>query len=369
MKTTYDFLIAGGGLFGSVFAQKAVEAGKKCLVLERRPHIGGNVYTEETEGIQVHKYGPHIFHTSNSGIWEYINRFAAFNNFINSPLANYKGRIFNLPFNMNTFNRMWGVTSPAEAREMIERSRSAEYTESPKNLEQMAINLVGREIYETLIKGYTEKQWGRRCEDLPPSIITRLPVRFTFDNNYFNDRYQGVPIGGYAAMIEKLLEGAEVRLNEDYLKDKPAYDKLAEHVVFTGSVDAYFDYRFGELEYRSVCFETETLDTDNYQGVAVMNYTDKETPFTRVIEHKHFDPVNRPRTVISREFSKEWEPGAEPFYPVENARSVALYRKYAALAEREEAVTFGGRLGTFRYYDMDKVVEQALLCAAKLLAP
>jgi UDP-galactopyranose mutase len=365
----YDFLIAGSGLFGSVFAQKAVEAGKKCLVLERRSHVGGNVYTEEIEDIQVHMYGPHIFHTSNPEIWEYANRFAAFNNFINSPLANYKGRIFNLPFNMNTFNRMWGVTSPAEAREMIERGRRAEYTESPKNLEQMAINLVGREIYETLIKGYTEKQWGRRCDELPPSIITRLPVRFTFDNNYFNDRYQGVPVGGYTAMIEKLLEGAEVRLNADYLKDKPAYDKLAKHAVFTGSVDAYFDYQFGALEYRSVCFETQTLDTDNYQGVAVMNYTDKETSFTRVIEHRHFDPGNQPRTVISREFSKEWKPGAEPFYPVENARSIELYRKYAVLAEQEKAVTFGGRLGTFRYYDMDKVVEQAIVCAAKLLKP
>lgn len=361
----YDILIVGSGLFGATVAERAVSAGKKCLILERRGHIGGNVYTEPVQGIQVHKYGAHIFHTNDDKLWKYIGQFAEFNNFINSPLANYKGKLYNLPFNMNTFYQMWGVTTPHDAQEKIEESRG-NHTKAPENLEEMAINLVGRDIYEVLIKGYTEKQWGRKCIDLPPQIITRLPLRFTFDNNYFNAKYQGIPIGGYTNMVNNMLNGADIVVGADYLADKSKYDKLAKCIVYTGSIDEFYGYRFGALAYRSVHFESEVLDIVNYQGVAVMNYTDGETPFTRVIEHKHFEPSDRQKTVISREYSREWAPGIEPYYPIESAANLALYKKYANLAQNEEKVYFGGRLGTYSYLDMDKTVELALVCADML---
>ena len=368
-NTDYDLLIVGSGLFGATVAQRAAEAGKKCLVLERRGHIAGNAYTENIEGIQLHVYGPHIFHTNNEEVWQYVNRFAKFNNFVNSPLANFKGKLYNLPFNMHTFNQMWGVTTPQEAQERIEQDRRAEFVENPQNLEQMAVNLVGREIFETLIRGYTEKQWGRKCSDLPASIIKRLPIRFTFDNNYYNAKYQGIPVDGYTTMVQNMLDGIEVLTDTDYLAEKARYDKLARHIIFTGPIDEYFGYRYGALEYRSVYFENETLDTANYQGVAVVNYTDNETPFIRVIEHKHFERNNQPnqlKTIISREFSREWTAGIEPYYPIESAANTALYNCYAALARHEKKVTFGGRLGAYRYYDMDKVIELALTCAANL---
>ena len=362
----YDYLIVGAGLFGAVFAQKAKEAGKTCLVIDKRDHIAGNIYTENVEGINVHRYGAHIFHTNNKEVWEYVNRFAQFNRYTNCPVANYKGELYNLPFNMNTFNRMWGVVTPAEAAAKIEEQRAAHYTAEPSNLEEQAINLVGTDIYEKLIRHYTEKQWGRPCTELPAFIIKRLPVRLMFDNNYFNALYQGIPCGGYTAMVAAMLEGIEVRLGVDYLQDKAALDALADTVVYTGPIDAYFDYRLGALQYRSVRFETETLDCPNYQGNAVINYTDAETPYTRIIEHKHFEfGSTEPgtKTVISREYSAEWQPGDEPYYPVNDEKNSALYAGYKALADAEPHVVFGGRLGEYKYYDMDKVIESALRCA------
>ena len=360
MNKHYDYLIVGAGLYGAVFAQKAMEAGKTCLVIENRDHIAGNIYTEAVEGIQVHRYGAHIFHTNNDEVWNYVNRFATFNRYTNSPVANYKGEIYNMPFNMNTFNKMWGVITPAEARAEIERQRAARYVAEPRNLEEQAINLVGTDIYEKLVKHYTEKQWGRPCTELPAFIIKRLPVRFVYDNNYFNALYQGIPVGGYTAMVEKMLEGAEVKLGVDYLADKAAWDAVADKVVYTGPIDAYFGYKLGALAYRSVRFETETLDMENYQGNAVVNYTDADTPYTRIIEHKHFEFGTQPKTVISREYSAEWKVGDEPYYPVNDEANGALYQQYKALAEGEEKVLFGGRLGEYKYYDMDKVIEAAL---------
>ncbi|HCC34647.1 MAG TPA: UDP-galactopyranose mutase [Ruminococcaceae bacterium] len=362
-----DFLIVGAGLFGSVFAHEAISRGKSCLIVEKRNHVGGNVYTDQIEGIHVHTYGPHIFHTSNSRVWEFMNRFATFSRFTLNTLANYKGEIYNLPFNMNTFNRMWGVITPDEALRKIEEQRESHKTDTPKNLEEQAINLVGTDIYEKLIKGYTEKQWGRPCKVLPAFIIKRLPVRFTYDNNYFNDPYQGIPVGGYTHIIKKLLSGVQFMLNTDYLMDKERFDSIAEKVIYTGPIDAYFEYRFGELEYRSIRLETQTLNCTNYQGNAVINYTDRETPYTRIIEHKHFEPGTQSKTVISREYPAEWKKGDEPFYPVNDERNQALYKKYAALARAETNVIFGGRLGEFKYYDMDKVVESALVIAEKVL--
>ena len=361
----YDYLIVGAGLFGAVFAREAMDRGRSVLVVDKRDHIGGNVYTEEMENIHVHRYGAHIFHTNDDAVWAYVNRFAAFNRFTNSPVANFKGELYSLPFNMYTFNRMWGVTTPRQAREMVERQRREAGISEPKNLEEQAISLVGTDIYEKLVKGYTEKQWGRDCKDLPAFIIRRLPVRFTFDNNYFNAKYQGIPTGGYTRMVEKMLSGAEVRLHTDYLQNKTALDALAKKVVYTGPIDAYFAFRLGALAYRSVRFETEILDTDNFQGNAVVNYTDRETPFTRIIEHKWFDPSDQEKTVISKEFSSEWKPGDEPYYPVNDEKNAALYEKYRALAEQEENVIFGGRLGQYRYYDMDQIVAEALRAAER----
>ena len=365
MNKQYDYLIVGAGLYGAVFARELTKAGKTCLVIDKRDHIAGNIYTHEMEGIQVHQYGAHIFHTNNEEVWDYLNQFAVFNRYTNSPIANYKGEIYNMPFNMNTFNKMWGVITPAEAAAKIEEQRKANYTENPRNLEEQAINLVGVDIYEKLIKGYTEKQWGRPCTELPAFIIKRLPVRLTYDNNYFNALYQGIPVGGYTAMVAKMLEGVEVRLGQDYLADKASWDALADKVVYTGPIDAYFAYKLGVLEYRSVRFETEVLNETNYQGNAVVNYTDAETPYTRVIEHKHFEFGTQEKTVISREYSAEWKLGDEPYYPVNDEKNSALYAKYKELAAGEEKVIFGGRLGEYQYYDMDKVVEVALnrVCA------
>ena len=365
MNKQYDYLIVGAGLYGAVFARELTKAGKTCLVIDKRDHIAGNIYTHEMEGIQVHQYGAHIFHTNNKEVWDYLNQFAVFNRYTNSPIANYKGEIYNMPFNMNTFNKMWGVITPAEAADKIEEQRKANYTENPRNLEEQAINLVGVDIYEKLIKGYTEKQWGRPCTELPAFIIKRLPVRLTYDNNYFNALYQGIPVGGYTAMVAKMLEGVEVRLGQDYLADKASWDALADKVVYTGPIDAYFAYKLGVLEYRSVRFETEVLNETNYQGNAVVNYTDAETPYTRVIEHKHFEFGTQEKTVISREYSAEWKLGDEPYYPVNDEKNSALYAKYKELAAGEEKVIFGGRLGEYQYYDMDKVVEVALnrVCA------
>lgn len=365
MNKQYDYLIVGAGLYGAVFARELTKAGKTCLVIDKRDHIAGNIYTHEMEGIQVHQYGAHIFHTNNKEVWDYLNQYAVFNRYTNSPIANYKGEIYNMPFNMNTFNKMWGVITPAEAAAKIEEQRKANYTENPRNLEEQAINLVGVDIYEKLIKGYTEKQWGRPCTELPAFIIKRLPVRLTYDNNYFNALYQGIPVGGYTAMVAKMLEGVEVRLGQDYLADKASWDTLADKVVYTGPIDAYFAYKLGVLEYRSVRFETEVLNETNYQGNAVVNYTDAETPYTRVIEHKHFEFGTQEKTVISREYSAEWKLGDEPYYPVNDEKNGALYAKYKELAAGEENVIFGGRLGEYQYYDMDKVVEVALarVCA------
>ena len=355
----YDYLIVGAGLFGAVFAHEMKKRGKQCLVIEKRNHIGGNVYCEDIEGINVHKYGAHIFHTSNKATWEYVQQFAEFNNYINSPVARYKGEVYNLPFNMNTFSRMWKIVSPREAKEIIDRQKQ-EIQKEPENLEEQAISLVGRDIYEKLVKGYTEKQWGRDCKDLPAFIIKRLPVRFTYDNNYFNDRFQGIPMGGYTKMVEKMLDGIEVRLGTDYLLDKEKWNQMAEKVVYTGPIDAYFDYCLGTLEYRSVRFETELLEQENYQGNAVVNYTEREIPYTRIIEHKHFEFGTQPKTVISREYPSEWKLGDEPYYPVNNEKNNGLYARYKALAEKEEKVIMGGRLGEYKYYDMDKVIESAL---------
>ena len=362
----YDYLIIGAGLYGAVFAQQARERGARVLVIDRRPHIGGNVYTESVEGIHVHKYGAHIFHTNDRVVWSYVNRFAEFNRFTNSPVANYKGELYSLPFNMYTFNKMWGVVTPEEAATEIERQRREAGITEPRNLEEQAISLVGRDIYEKLVRGYTEKQWGRPCAELPAFIIRRLPVRMTFDNNYFNALYQGIPIGGYTRMVENMLEGIKVRLGIDYLKDREALDALAEKTVYTGPIDAFFGYRFGSLEYRSVRFETELLDIPNFQGNAAVNYTDGETPWTRIIEHKWFqfgkDDEGRelPKTVISREYSSAWKPGDEPYYPVNDAKNNALYLQYRALAQKESRVLFGGRLGEYKYYDMDQVIAAAL---------
>ena len=359
----YDYLIVGAGLFGAVFAREAVRRGKKVLVLDRRDHIGGNIYTKETEGIQVHQYGAHIFHTSDKKIWEYVNQFAEFNNYINSPIAIYKDELYNLPFNMNTFSKMWNIRTPQEAKDKIqEQIRELNITE-PKNLEEQALSLAGRDVYEKLIKGYTEKQWGRDCRELPSFIIKRLPFRFTYDNNYFNDRFQGIPMGGYTRIVEKMLEGCEVRTGTDYFKFRKEHSEIAEKIVFTGMIDEYFDYRLGALEYRSVRFETEVLDCENYQGNAVVNYTDREVPYTRIIEHKHFEFGKQPKTVISREYSSEWKVGMEPYYPVNDEKNQALYQKYAALAADEKKVIFGGRLGEYKYYDMDKVIESAFKTA------
>ena len=365
--TQYDYIIVGAGLFGAVFAHEATKQGKKCLVLEKRDHIAGNVYTEEVEGIQVHKYGAHIFHTSNEEVWTYVNQFARFNNFINSPVANYKGKLYNLPFNMNTFYQIWGVKTPAEAMAKIEAQRKASGIQDPHNLEEQAISLVGEDIYRILIKGYTEKQWGRDCKDLPASIIRRLPVRLTFDNNYFNDRYQGIPEEGYTALVAKMLKGIEVRLNTDFLKEKECFESMAKKIIFTGPIDAYFNYTFGPLNYRSVRFETEILDTENYQGVAVVNYNEREVPFTRIIEHKHFAFGKQPSTVISREYPSEWKLGVEPYYPVNNKENNALYERYKALASQQEKVHFAGRLGQYKYFDMDKVIDEALTFAKQEL--
>lgn len=370
---TYDYLIVGAGLYGAVFARQAADAGKRVLVVDKRSHIAGNVYTETVEGIHVHRYGAHIFHTNNKAVWEYVTRFATFNRFTNAPVANYHGELYSLPFNMYTFNRMWGVVTPQQAAQKIEEQRAAAGITSPRNLEEQAISLVGTDIYEKLVKGYTEKQWGRPCRDLPAFIIKRLPVRLTFDNNYFNAAYQGIPVGGYTAMVERMLEGIEVRLGVDYLEQKADLDALADTVIYTGPIDAYFAYRLGTLEYRSVRFETEVLNMPNFQGNAAVNYTDRETPWTRIIEHKWFEfgkdaaGNDLPKTVISREYSSEWHPGDEPYYPVNDEKNTRLYADYKALAEAETGVVFGGRLGEYKYYDMDAVIAAALDKSGALL--
>ncbi|BCN29866.1 UDP-galactopyranose mutase [Anaeromicropila herbilytica] len=362
----YDYLIVGAGLYGSVFAYEAIKKNKKVLVIDKRDHIGGNIYNENVEGINVHKYGAHIFHTSNEMIWNYVNQFAKFNNYVNSPIANYKGEIYNLPFNMNTFSKMWGVVNPEEALAKIEEQRK-EIKGEPKNLEEQAISLVGRDLYEKLINGYTRKQWGRECTELPSFIIKRLPVRFTYNNNYFEDCYQGIPMGGYNSIIEKMLQGADVQLNVDYLANKEELDSKAKKVIYTGPIDAYYGYSLGTLEYRSVRFETEIMEKENYQGNAVVNYTDYETPYTRIIEHKHFEFGTQEKTVISREYSTEWKLGDEPYYPVNDSKNGELYLKYKELADKEEHVIFGGRLGEYKYYDMDKVILSALEMCDKLI--
>ena len=366
----YDFLAIGSGLFGAVFAHEAHSAGKRVLMLERRSHVGGNVYCEEKEGIRIHKYGAHIFHTSDREVWDYVNRFVSFNNYINSPVANYRGELYNLPFNMNTFAKMWGVTTPAEAAAKIEEQRRAAGIKEPQNLEEQAISLIGTDIYTKLIKGYTEKQWGRSCTELPAFIIRRLPVRYTFDNNYFNDRYQGIPVGGYNRLILALLDGIEVRTGEDY--NLPAirerYRDAARTIVYTGEIDAYFGYALGTLAYRGLRFETERLEEENHQGVAVMNYTAREIPYTRIIEHKHFEFGTQPVTYITREYPADWHPGEEAYYPVNDAENQALYARYAALAKKEDGTIFGGRLAEYRYYDMDDVIRRALDCARSALA-
>lgn len=361
----YDFLVVGAGFFGAVFAHEAQVRGKKCLVIDRRNHIGGNCYTEEQAGIVVHKYGAHIFHTSDKTIWDYVGQFAEFNNYVNSPIANYKGEIYNMPFNMNTFSRLWGIATPAEAKAIIEAQKGA--VTDPKNLEEQAISLVGTDIYEKLVRGYTEKQWGRSCKELPAFIIRRLPVRFTYDNNYFTDRYQGIPEGGYTKIFEKLLAQTEVRLGCDYLQEREQLRSMAEQVIYTGPIDQYFGCCYGPLQFRSLRFETEVLDTDNFQGNAVVNYTDRETPFTRIIEHKHFEFGAQPKTVITREYPAAWTPGEEPYYTVNDQENNALYEKYAALAAQESGIHFGGRLGEYKYYDMDKVIASSLRLCEKLL--
>ena len=358
----FDYLIVGSGLFGSIFAYEANKKGKKCLVIDKRNHIGGNIYTEEIEGINVHKYGAHIFHTSNKEIWEYINQFAEFNRYTNSPIARYKNEVYNLPFNMNTFTKLWGVFTPDEAKEKIQEELGDANIEEPKNLEEQAIKLIGKTIYEKLVKGYTEKQWGKRATELPSFIIKRLPVRFTYDNNYFNDKYQGIPIGGYTQIIEKMLENIEVRLNYDFFEHKEELKNMAKKIIFTGPIDQYYGYCYGELEYRSVRFETEILDKENYQGNAVVNYTEYEVPYTRIIEHKHFEFGTHPKTVISKEYPDTWEKGKEPYYPINDERNNELYKKYKELADKDKNVILGGRLGQYKYYDMHKVIEEALKC-------
>ena len=378
----YDYLVVGAGLFGAIFAYEANKAGRKVLVIDRRPHVGGNIFTEEVEGIQVHKYGAHIFHTSDKEVWNYIQQFAEFNpefnRYTNCPVARYKDELYNLPFNMNTFSKMWGIKTPEEAKEIIDRQIKEAGIKEPANLEEQAISLVGRDIYEKLIKGYTEKQWGKRASELPSFIIRRLPVRFVYDNNYFNDQYQGIPIGGYTQIIEKMLEGVEVRLGVDFFEDREILESEADHIVFTGMIDAFYDYCYGELEYRSLRFETETLDMENYQGNAVVNYTEYEIPYTRIIEHKHFEygcqggygntgtPAIQ-KTVITREYPAAWEKGAQPYYPMNDEKNNALYERYRELAEKEEHVIFGGRLGMYRYYDMHQVIAEALKCVKENL--
>ena len=362
---SYNYLVVGSGLFGAVFVHEATKRGKRCLVLERRNHVGGNIYTENINGINVHKYGAHIFHTSNKEVWEYINQFAEFNNYINSPIAIYGDEVYNLPFNMNTFSRMWGIKTPAEAKAKIAQQVAEAGIKEPKNLEEQAISLVGYDIYEKLVKGYTEKQWGRSCRDLPAFIIKRLPLRFTYDNNYFNDRWQGIPIGGYTPIIEKLLEGSEVMLNTDYftfIKENPG---IAEKTVFTGMLDEFFGYSLGHLEWRSLRFETEELDIDNFQGNAVVNYTSRDIPWTRIIEHKHFEFGSQPTTVITREYPLEWEPGVEPYYPINDEKNEILANRYRELADKCENVIFGGRLGRYKYYDMDEIIASALEAVRK----
>ena len=368
----YDYLVVGAGLFGAVFAHEAKKNGKSVLVIDKRPNIAGNIYTEKVEGINFHKYGAHIFHTNDTGVWNYITQFATFNRFTNSPVANYKGELYSMPFNMYTFNKMWGVVTPEEAAEKIEEQKS-EITGEPKNLEEQAISLVGRDIYEKLVKGYTEKHWGRDCKELPAFIIKRLPVRLTFDNNYFNALYQGIPVGGYTKMVENMLDGIEVRLNVDFLKEREKYEALADRIIYTGAIDAYFDYALGNLEYRSVRFENEVLDIPNFQGNAAVNYTDRETPWTRIIEHKWFEfgkdeaGNDLPKTVISKEYSSEWKPGDEPYYPVNDEKNNKLYQEYKKMSEKEEKVIFGGRLGEYKYYDMDVTIRSALNLAESLL--
>ena len=361
----YDYLIVGAGLFGAVFAYEATKKGKKCLVIDKRDHIAGNIYTKETENINVHQYGAHIFHTSDRKIWDYVNSFADFNNYINSPVAVYKDELYNLPFNMNTFSKMWNIKTPSEAKAIIEKQIEELNITEPQNLEEQALSLVGTDVYEKLIKGYTEKQWGRDCKELPAFIIKRLPLRFTYDNNYFNDRYQGIPIGGYTKIVEKMLEGSDVLLDTDYFEFIKDNEGIADKVLFTGMIDEYYDFCYGHLEYRTVRFETEVIDCDNYQGNAVVNYTDREVPYTRIIEHKHLMHVKQEKTIISREYSTEWEPGMEPYYPVNNERNNDLFEKYKALADKEEKVIFGGRLGNYKYYDMDKVIIAALEAVEK----
>ncbi len=373
----YDYLIVGSGLFGATFAYKSRKAGKRCLVIDKRPYLGGNVYCEETEGIHVHKYGAHIFHTSNKAVWDFVNELVPFNRYTNCPVANYKGELYNLPFNMNTFYQMWGVRTPEEAQTEIDRQRSVIRLQlngrEPLNLEEQALLLVGKDIYEKLIKGYTEKQWGRPCTELPAFIIRRLPLRFVYDNNYFNDSYQGIPNEGYNVLIERLLEDVETRVNCDFFTHREVLEALAEAIVYTGPIDQFYDYRFGKLDYRTVRFETEVMATPNYQGNAVINYTDRETPYTRIIEHKHFESFGQtvyenPKTVISREFSTEWQPGMEPYYPVNDERNTALYQQYKELAQQESKVFFGGRLAEYKYYDMAPTIEQALRLANELLS-
>ena len=360
----YDYLIVGSGLFGAVFAHMAAKAGKTCLVIDKRPHLGGNIYCENRHGINVHQYGAHIFHTNNKEVWDYVNQFAVFNRYTNSPVANYNGEIYNLPFNMNTFSKMWNIRTPMEAKAKIKEQIDSLDIKEPKNLEEQALSLVGTDVYEKLIKGYTEKQWGRDCKELPAFIIKRLPLRFTYDNNYFNDRYQGIPMGGYTEIVSKMLEGAEVLTGVDYFEFRKDNPDIAEVTVFTGMIDEYFDFCYGHLEYRTVRFETEVHDTDNYQGNAVVNYTEKEIPWTRIIEHKHFEYGTQEKTVISKEYSTEWTPGMEPYYPVNNDRNDTLFAKYRELADKEANVIFGGRLGNYKYYDMDKVIDAALTAAA-----
>ena len=372
INMNYDYLIVGSGLFGSIIAYEMTKKGKKCLVIEKRDHIGGNVYTEKTENINVHKYGAHIFHTNNRQVWNYINQFADFNRYTNSPVANYRGELYNLPFNMNTFYQMWGVKTPEEARQKIDEQRQdaleqmkADGVTEPRNLEEQALLLIGKDIYEVLIKGYTEKQWGRKCTELPPFIIKRLPVRFVHDNNYFSDRFQGIPMGGFNKLIDGLLKGIETRVNTNFFENRPYWESIADHVLFTGKIDEFFDYRFGQLEWRSVRFDHETLDIPNYQGNAVMNFTDTETPYTRIIEHKHFemfgeDVYKCPKTVISREYSSEWHEGIEPFYTVNDNRNNSLYLKYKSLSDQEKSVTFGGRLAEYKYYDMAPIIEKVM---------
>lgn len=363
----YDYLVVGAGLYGAVFAYEAKKKGKTCLVIDKRDHIAGNIYCENVSGINVHKYGAHIFHTSDKRIWEYVNQFAEFNNYINSPVARYKNELYNLPFNMNTFSKMWNIATPQEAKDIIASQIADLNITEPKNLEEQALSLVGKDVYEKLIKGYTEKQWGRDCKDLPSFIIKRLPLRFIYDNNYFNDRYQGIPIGGYTKIVEKMLDGIEVRLNTNYLDNREEFDAMADKIVYTGMIDQFYDYKLGVLEYRSVRFETEELPMENYQGNAVVNYTEREVPYTRIIEHKHFEYGTQPKTVITREYPKTWKKGDEPYYPMNDEKNIALYEKYSALAKKEGNVIFGGRLGQYKYYDMDDTIEAALKCVKAVL--